>query len=113
MTRLKPPSPEATYLSSLSQTLRQYTTAYLEHLSATNHSPRTIESYSERLRPFVTWCEERGLTQAAQVSLSVLEAYQRHLHGYRKADGKPLAQGGQLNRLSAIRMLFRWLLQRH
>ncbi|MBN3066298.1 site-specific tyrosine recombinase XerC, partial [Pectobacterium aquaticum] len=56
---------------------------------------------------------ERGLTQAAQVSLAVLEAYQRHLHGYRKADGKPLAQGGQLNRLTAIRMLFRWLLQRH
>ncbi|KGA26927.1 site-specific tyrosine recombinase XerC [Pectobacterium odoriferum] len=113
MTRPKPPSPEATYLSSLSQTLRQYMMAYLEHLAATNHSPRTIESYSERLRPFVTWCEERGMTQAAQVSLSVLEGYQRYLHGYRKADGKPLAQGGQLNRLTAIRMLFRWLLQRH
>ncbi|MBN3064606.1 site-specific tyrosine recombinase XerC, partial [Pectobacterium aquaticum] len=113
MTRLKPPSPEALYLSGLSQTLRQYTTAYLAHLSATNHSPRTVEGYGERLRPFVTWCEERGLTQAAQVSLAVLEAYQRHLHGYRKADGKPLAQGGQLNRLTAIRMLFRWLLQRH
>ncbi|MCL6380096.1 recombinase XerD, partial [Pectobacterium brasiliense] len=38
MTRLKPPSPEATYLSSLSQTLRQYMMAYLEHLAATNHS---------------------------------------------------------------------------
>ncbi|MCO7262634.1 site-specific tyrosine recombinase XerC [Dickeya zeae] len=113
MTRPKPPSPEALHLSSLSQTLRQYMTAYLAHLMATNHSPRTAEAYSERLRPFVTWCEERGLTQAAQVSLSVLEAYQRHLRGYRKADGKPLAQGGQLNRLSAIRSLFRWLLQRH
>ncbi|MBE5223751.1 recombinase XerD, partial [Pectobacterium sp. A113-S21-F16] len=53
MTRLKPPSPEALYLSGLSQTLRQYTTAYLAHLTVTNHSPRTIESYSERLRPFV------------------------------------------------------------
>ncbi|MFP1868243.1 site-specific tyrosine recombinase XerC [Lonsdalea quercina] len=113
MTRPKLPSPEALYLSGLSQTLRQYTTAYLAYLTATNHSPRTVEGYGERLRPFVTWCEERGLMQAAQVSLSVLEAYQRHLHGYRKADGKPLAQGGQLNRLTSIRMLFRWLLQRH
>ncbi|MBI0432082.1 recombinase XerD, partial [Pectobacterium parmentieri] len=64
MTRPKSPSPEALYLSSLSQTLRQYTTAYLAHLTATNHSPRTVEGYGERLRPFVTWCEERGLTQA-------------------------------------------------
>ncbi|MBE5212135.1 site-specific integrase, partial [Pectobacterium sp. FL63-S17] len=67
MTRLKPLRPEATYLSGLSQTLRQYTTAYLEHLTATSHSPRTVEGYGERLRPFVTWCEERGITQAAQV----------------------------------------------
>ncbi|UIA90175.1 site-specific tyrosine recombinase XerC [Erwinia tracheiphila] len=94
-------------------TLRRHVLMWLESLDGAGYSARTVEGYRERLLPFVTWCEERGLTQAAQVSLSVLEAYQRHLHGYRKADGKPLAQGGQLNRLTAIRMLFRWLLQRH
>ncbi|GAB0641119.1 hypothetical protein BT08F37_44900 [Escherichia coli] len=35
--------------------------------------------------PFVTWCEERGLMYAPQVSQPQLESYQRHLHGYRKA----------------------------
>ncbi|WP_232426866.1 site-specific tyrosine recombinase XerC [Erwinia tracheiphila] len=93
--------------------MRRHVLMWLESLDGAGYSARTVEGYRERLLPFVTWCEERGLTQAAQVSLSVLEAYQRHLHGYRKADGKPLAQGGQLNRLTAIRMLFRWLLQRH
>lgn len=102
MTRLKPPSPEALYLSSLSRTLRQYMSAYLAHLTATNHSPRTVEGYGERLRPFVTWCEQHGISHAPQVSLAVLEGWQRYLRGYRKADGHPLAVSGQLQRLSAV-----------
>lgn len=94
-------------------TLRQHTTLYLAHLEAGGYSPRTLEGYQERLLPFVTWCEQRGVMTAPQVSLVVLEGYQRYLRSYRKADGKPLAQSGQLNRLSAIKMLLRWLLKRH
>ncbi|QTF09860.1 site-specific tyrosine recombinase XerC [Brenneria izadpanahii] len=113
MTRPIPPTPEATYLSRQSETLRQHLTDYLDHLSAAGYSRRTMESYRERLLPFAAWCEDRGLLHAPQVSLSGLEGYQRWLRGYRKADGKPLTAGSQLNRLSAIRMLFRWLLRRH
>ncbi|OSM93846.1 site-specific tyrosine recombinase XerC [Lonsdalea populi] len=113
MTRPIPPTPEALYLSRQTQTLRQHTGYYLEHLSAAGYSPRTMESYRERPLPFAAWCEDRGLPYAPQVSLAVLEGYQRWLRGYRKADGKPLTAGSQLNRLSAIRMLFRWLLKRH
>lgn len=113
MSQPKPPSPEALYLSRQTQTLRQHTGYYLEHLSAAGYSARTQESYRERLLPFAAWCEDRGLPYAPQVSLAVLEGYQRWLRGYRKADGKPLTAGSQLNRLSAIRMLFRWLLRRH
>jgi len=94
-------------------TLRQHTTLYLKHLEASGYSSRTMEGYRERLLPFVTWCEQRGVMTAPQVSLVVLEGYQRYLRSYRKADGKPLVQGGQLNRLSAIKMLLRWLLKRH
>lgn len=94
-------------------TLRQHTTLYLSHLEAGGYSPRTLEGYQERLLPFVTWCEQRGVMTAPQVSLVVLEGYQRYLRSYRKPDGKPLVQGGQLNRLSAIKMLLRWLLKRH
>ncbi|OSM94152.1 recombinase XerD [Lonsdalea populi] len=100
-------------VASSQTTLRQHTLSYLEHLTATGRSARTVEAYGERLRPFVTWCEQRGMTLAAQVSLAVLEGYQRHLRQYRKSDGKRLSSGGQVNRLTAIRSLLRWLLQRH
>lgn len=113
MTRPIPPTPEATYLSRQSETLRQRLADYLDHLTARGYSARTQESYRERLLPFAAWCEDRGLRYAPQISLAVLEGYQRWLRGYRKADGKPLTAGSQLNRLSAIRMLFRWLLRRH
>ncbi|MEI7357374.1 recombinase XerD, partial [Pectobacterium versatile] len=70
MTQPKSPSPEALYLSRQTQTLRQHTAAYLEHLSAAGYSRRTMESYRERLLPFAAWCEDRGLLHAPQVSLS-------------------------------------------
>ncbi|KHN55402.1 site-specific tyrosine recombinase XerC [Pectobacterium fontis] len=113
MTRPNPPSPEALYLSRQTQTLRQHTEGYLDHLSTAGYSARTAESYRERLLPFVAWCEDRGVLYAPQVSLSVLEGYQRWLRSYRKADGKALTAGSQLNRLTGIRMLLRWLLKRH
>lgn len=94
-------------------TLRQHITLYLNHLEAGGRSLRTVESYQERLLPFVTWCEQHGVITAPQVSLAGLEGYQRYLRSYRKADGKPLAQSGQLSRLSAIKVLLRWLLKRH
>ncbi len=100
-------------LSNHGSTLRQQLQTYLEHLKVRNYSPHTMESYQERLLPFVIWCEDRGVMNAPQVSLAVLEGYQRSLAGYRKADGKRLAVNSQLNRLTAIRMLFRWLLKNH
>ncbi|EDX5692927.1 site-specific tyrosine recombinase XerC [Salmonella enterica] len=115
MTKPQSPGREALYLSrqNESATLRQLVSAWLAHLDAQGYSPRSTEVYRERLMPFVTWCEERGLLYAPQVSLEALEAYQRHLRGYRKANGQPLVTGGQLNRLSAIRNFWRWLLKRH
>ncbi|EGX6618222.1 site-specific tyrosine recombinase XerC [Salmonella enterica] len=115
MTKPIPPSAAALYLSGQNEnaTLRQLAGAWLAHLDAQGYSPRSLEGYRERLLPFVTWCEERGLLYAPQVSLEALESYQRHLRGYRKADGQPLVVGGQLSRLSAIRNFWRWLLKRH
>ncbi|EOF5965434.1 site-specific tyrosine recombinase XerC [Salmonella enterica] len=115
MTKPIPPSAEALYLSRQNEnaTLRQQVIAWLAYLDAQGYSPRSIGGYRERLLPFVTWCEDRGLLYAPQVSLEVLESYQRHLRSYRKADGQPLVVGGQLNRLSAIRNCWRWLLKRH
>ncbi|EFJ2713411.1 site-specific tyrosine recombinase XerC [Escherichia coli] len=115
MTKPKSPGPEALYLSRQNEhtTQRRHMLAWLESLEAAGYSARSVEGYRERVLPFVTWCEERGLLYAPQVSLSVLEAYQRHLRSYRKADGNTLAVGGQLNRLSAVKNFYRWLLKRH
>ncbi|WP_052734709.1 hypothetical protein [Erwinia tracheiphila] len=115
MTKPIPPSAGELYLSrqTPNTTQRQHVIAWLAHLDAQGYSPRSTEGYRERRLPFVTWCEERGLLYAAQVSLEVLESYQRYLRSYRKADGQPLVVGGQLNRLSAIRNCWRWLLKRH
>ncbi|EFC1529369.1 tyrosine-type recombinase/integrase [Escherichia ruysiae] len=115
MTKPKSPGPEALYLSRQNEhtTQRRHMLAWLESLEAAGYSARSVEGYRERLLPFMTWCEERGLLYAPQISLAVLEAYQRHLRSYRKADGNTLAVGGQLNRLSAVRSFFRWLLKRH
>lgn len=115
MTKPLPPGPEALYLSRQNEnaTQRQQVIAWLAHLEAQGYSPRSTEGYRERVLPFVTWCEERGLIYAPQVSLEVLESYQRHLRNYRKADGNALVLNGQLNRLSAIKNFFRWLLKRH
>lgn len=113
MTRPKPPTPTERHTSQHGHTLRQQMVAYLAHLVARQYSPRTVEGYQERLLPFIIWCEERGVLYAPQVSQMWLEGYQRSLAGYRRADGKRLAVNSQLNRLTTIRMLFRWLLKRH
>lgn len=115
MSRAIPSGPDALYLSRQNGnvTLRHYALAWLAQLEAQGYSPRSTEGYRERLLPFVTWSEERGLLYAPQVSLEVLESYQRHLRGYRKANGNGLAVGGQLNRLGTIKNLFRWLLKQH
>ncbi|EEI9693454.1 site-specific tyrosine recombinase XerC [Salmonella enterica] len=115
MTKPLSPGREALYLSRQNEqtTQRRQVIAWLAHLEAQGYSPRSLEGYRERVLPFVTWCEERGLMYAPQISLEWLESYQRHLRNYRKADGNTLVLNGQLNRLSAIKNFFRWLLKRH
>ncbi|WP_387493226.1 site-specific tyrosine recombinase XerC [Photorhabdus sp. RM96S] len=94
-------------------TLRQQLEAYLEIQTTSGHSTRTPETYREWLTPFVDWCEMRAVYHAPQVSLPLLESWQRYLRRYRKADGQHYGNNSQLQRLRALRGWFRWLLQRH
>ncbi|UWS28313.1 site-specific tyrosine recombinase XerC [Erwinia pyrifoliae] len=113
MTRPNSPTAPENHISQQGQTLRRLAESWLAHLAAAGRSPRTVQGYRERVLAFLAWCEPRGIRYAPQVSLAVLESYQRYLRGYRKADGTLLAVNGQRHLLSAIRMLLRWLLQRH
>ncbi|WP_338804612.1 site-specific tyrosine recombinase XerC [Xenorhabdus griffiniae] len=94
-------------------TLRAQLDAYLDTQAAQGKSPRTLESYRERLLPFVDWCEQRTVQYPAQVALALLESWQRYLRSYRKADGQPYSNNSQRDRLSTLRIWFRYLLQRH
>lgn len=94
-------------------TLKHYLNEYLVHLDTLGRSPRTVESYRERILHFITWAELRGVHHPAQASLTVLEGYQRYLGHYRKANGERLSSNSQRERLSSLRLWFRWLLQRH
>nr|WP_244590277.1 site-specific tyrosine recombinase XerC [Xenorhabdus innexi] len=85
----------------------------MDTLTAQGKSRQTCLSYRAYLSPFVDWCEQRAVCSAPQVSLSLLEGWQRYLRAYRKADGQPYSHNGQRARLNMLRVWFRWLLQRH
>ncbi|WFQ79776.1 site-specific tyrosine recombinase XerC [Xenorhabdus sp. SF857] len=94
-------------------TLRQQLEAWFDTLLAQGRADRTRETYRSYLLPFIDWCEQRTVRYPAQVTLVLLESWQRYLRAYRKADGQPYGNNGQRERLIALRLWFRWLLQRH
>jgi integrase/recombinase XerD len=81
---------------------------HLEHLKVRHYSQRTQQNRSHYLNRFIEWCAERSLDEASEVSLQVLEAYQRHLFYYRKTNGKPMSAASQNGALTHLRSFFRW-----
>ena len=49
------------------------------------------------------------MTHPQQVSLAVLERYQRSLYHYRKRDGEPLSVRSRRTKLAPLRSFFKWL----
>ena len=82
---------------------------YLEHLRVHHFSPQTVYTRSKMLRPFRSFCEQAGLTQARQVTRAVIFNYQSYLYHYRKKDGEPLAVETQNHAVSIIASFFGWL----
>ncbi|HXP63502.1 MAG TPA: site-specific tyrosine recombinase XerC [Dongiaceae bacterium] len=82
---------------------------YLEHLRVHHFSPQTVYTRSKVLRPFRSFCEQAGLTQARQVTRAVIFNYQSYLYHYRKKDGEPLAVETQNHALSIVAGFFGWL----
>lgn len=84
---------------------------YLEWLESRSLSPETIDHRRDDLELFFTWAFERGISDALQISLPVLESYQKHVARYKKANGKPLATRSQRKRLGAVKDYFRFLVR--
>jgi integrase/recombinase XerD len=74
-------------------------------------SPRTIRQRQRAIRRFILWAEDRGITRPADVTLPVLERYQRHLFTYRKPTGEPLTFGSQAAEVIPLRAFFKWLVR--
>lgn len=82
---------------------------FAAHELAKGASPRTVDGRESSLRAFIAWCQERSITEPVEVTLPVMERYRRFLYHYRMPNGRPLSISSQRNRLSHIKVLFRYL----
>jgi integrase/recombinase XerD len=96
---------------STAPTLASLTTEHVRHLEDTGHSAHTVKNRKSNLKQFTTWCEERGITRAGEITLPVLERYQRHLTHHRQANGRPLGIDTRAQRISAVTCYLRWLVK--
>lgn len=88
-----------------------YLVQYLEWLGVMNYSAKSVTLKREQIGYFMAWCAERGLRQPQEITLPILERYQKHLFHYRKKDGKPLSTRVQASRATALRMFYKWLVR--
>lgn len=84
---------------------------YLEWMRTHHYTPATVEGREKELRRFLGWCGEHGLARPSEVTLPLLERYQRSLYHHKKANGRALAIVTQRGRLTAVQELFRWLVK--
>ena len=89
--------------------LADYLPLYLDYLAVRNYSEETIESQRQALCFFIEWAQERSLFTALQITKLILEAYQRHMHRYRKSNGNPLGISTRMSRTSHLKSYFKWL----
>lgn len=72
-------------------------------------SPFTLRQRQRGVRRFIVWAQERALSSPQEITLPILERYQRHLYHYRKADGTPLSFASQHTELVPLKAYFKWL----
>jgi len=86
---------------------------WLEWLEVHRYAPQTVFDRSWNLARFISWAEVRGITRPAEVTLPILEAYQRHVFLRRKPDGMPLSYSAQVKALIPLRGFFAWCTRSH
>jgi integrase/recombinase XerD len=95
--------------SDADNALHQYRRAYLEWMGVISMSAHTVRCHDCGLQKFIAWCDERGVTQPQDITLPMIERYQKHLYHYRKSNGQALSLGSQIAALKPIRPWFKWL----
>ena len=93
--------------------LTRFMEEHFEWMLATGYSGETVRSRRMQLRRFIRWCDERGIDDPREITLPILERYQRALFYYRKPEGKdsgaPLSIGMQFQYLAPLKTWFKWL----
>ncbi|MGM3174140.1 site-specific tyrosine recombinase XerC, partial [Dickeya lacustris] len=64
-----------------------------------NWSETTLKTQTHHQYRFILWAAERGLHYGRDITLPILEHYQRHLYQYRKPNGEPLSTRTQRSQL--------------
>ena len=83
--------------------------AYLEHWRLMGYREAGVLIRQKALRRFVAWADAHGLRSTGELTLALLERYQRDLFLYRKLDGMPLAINSQQLLLVPLKGFFKWL----
>lgn len=86
---------------------------HLEWLRAHNYSLETVRSREAELSRFLTWCDDRSVSDPTEVTQPIIERYQRWLFYYRRASGKPLSFATQNRLMVAVKQFFRWTARQH
>jgi integrase/recombinase XerD len=94
------------------RSLRALLVRHLEWMRVQNYAPLTVKTRDFDMRRFFTWCDERGIATAVEITPSVIEDYKRHLFHRKKKDGKPLSRKTQLHLLVSLLGFTKWLLKR-
>lgn len=82
---------------------------YQDHLTV-RYSERTAPEYLAHVQAFLAWVEGKGLTLPS-LNRRDLAAYQAELFALRKKDDRPYSAGFQMNRFTAIKSFFRFLMR--
>lgn len=82
---------------------------HLDYLEVRGYSSYTITNRRRALVGFLSWCSERGVSRAEELSRVVVDLYQRHVARYLKKDGTPLSPISQQGKLTAVAVFGKWL----
>jgi integrase/recombinase XerD len=89
--------------------LGDFVKQWLDYLRVRNYAPGSLTHREHQMRYFLVWCGDRGLTKPIDITVAVMERYQRSLYHAKKENGRPLSARSQHTRLSTIRRFFRWM----
>jgi integrase/recombinase XerD len=82
---------------------------FLEAQLIRGYSEKTVENRRYNLTYLVLWLADRGIARPGEVTKPMLDRYQRAVFHHRKPDGTTLSFRSQVQRLTPVRALFKWL----